>query len=437
MYKLYTLPNGLDTVIVPMPDTRTATVLVMVGTGSKYESKENNGISHFLEHMFFKGTKNRPNAMTLASELDGLGAEYNAFTSKEYTGYWVKTEAGRIEQAMDIVSDMLLAPKLSSVEINREKGVIIEELNMYQDNPMYYIEDVFEECLYGNTPAGWDTIGTRENIVGFTRKDFTRYLESQYAAHNTFVCVAGGVAESRAKTLARKYFAAGGFGERGKKFLEKEPVEESQRAPQLKIHYKKTGQAHISLGVRAYPYDHKDRTAAKFISILLGGSMSSRLFSRLRERNGLAYYVRTEAEFYTDSGYLTTRAGVPVDKVGEAIRIILEEYRKLKRAAVPKAELERNKDLLRGRTVLQLESSDAMVNWFGRQAVLLDTIAREEGKKKKLRLASPKKYLEAVNGITAKDIKRTAQDIFTSQGLNLALIGPFKNKASIKRMLKI
>lgn len=437
MYKLNTLRNGVQTIFIPMRGTKTATVLVMVGTGAKYETRENNGISHFLEHMFFKGTKKRKNAMALASELDSLGAEFNAFTGKEYTGYWVKTEASKIETVMDIVSDMLLNSKLSSTEINREKGVIIEELNMYRDNPMFYLEDVFEECLYGNTPAGWDTIGTRENIIGFTRKQFTSYFKSQYAAHNTFVCVAGGAGESRVETLARKYFASGGFSERGKQFSEKEPVEENQREPQLKISYKKTDQAHISLGVRGYPYAHPDRTIAKLISIILGGSMSSRLFSRLRERSGLAYYVRTEAEFYTDSGYLTTRAGVPVDKVGEAIRIILEEYRKLKRTAVKKDELNRNKELLRGRVALQLESSDAQANWYGRQAVMLDTIAREDGKKRNVRPATPKKYLNKIDKITSRDIKRVANDIFTNEGLNMALIGPFKDKKTLRKLLRL
>jgi len=437
MYKFNTLPNGFETVFVPMRGTKTATVLVMVGTGSKYETRENNGISHFLEHMFFKGTKRRPNAMALASELDGLGAEFNAFTSKEYTGYYVKTEASKVEQAVDIVSDMLLNSKLSSAEINREKGVIIEELNMYRDNPMFYIEDVFEECLYGDSPAGWDPIGTRENIIGFTRRQFTDYLRSQYAAHNTFLCVAGGVDETKASRLARKHFAVGGFAERGQKFREKEPVEENQRAPQLKVSYKKTDQAHLSLGVRAYPYGHPDHLTAKLTSIILGGSMSSRLFSRLRERGGLAYYVRTEGEFYTDSGYLTTRAGVPVDKVGQAIRIILDEYRKLKRTAVNKHELERNKEMLRGRVTLQLESSDAQANWYGRQAVLLDTVAREEGKRKKPALNTPQKYLNKIDKITAKDIKNTANQIFTNEGLNLALIGPFRDKKTIRKMLRL
>jgi predicted Zn-dependent peptidase len=404
-----------------MAGTKTATVLVMVRTGSKYENKNNSGISHFLEHMFFKGTEKRPDALAISSELDGIGAEFNAFTGKEYTGYWVKAGADRIELAMDVVSDMLLNSKLNEKEIEREKGVIIEELNMYRDDPAMYIEDLFEELLYGNQPAGRDTIGTKENILKFKRRDFTDYLASQYGAQNTFVCVAGNLNKTdKSDYLAEKYFSK----LKPSKFQDKKPAREKQSKPEIKLHYKKTDQAHLSLGARAFPIGHKDEHALKAAAILLGGSMSSRLFIELRERRGLAYSVKTQAEFYTDSGYLTTEAGVPIGKLSEAVKIILNEYKKLANQPVDKKELERTKNLIRGRAAIQLESSDNVASWYGKHMILRDKIL------------TPEEFLKAMDKVSAEDIKRVARDIFINKGLNLAVIGPLREGEKFEKLLQ-
>ena len=437
MLKQTKLNNGLQLITVPMQGTKTVTMLVIVGTGSKYENKNNNGISHFLEHMLFKGTKKRPNTMAISSLLDGIGAEYNAFTGKEYTGYYVKADSRKIDIALDVVSDMFINSKLEAKEIEREKGVIIEELNMYQDNPMFYIEDVFEECLYSNTPAGWDTIGTRKNILGFKRFDFTSYFKNQYGPDNTTVLLIGNIGNNNKATKdVNKYFSSLKLKERGKNFREKLEVKEKQTKPQCKLHYKKTDQAHLSLGVRTYGYEHKDKVILNLISVLLGGSMSSRLFINLRERRGLAYYVRTSSEIYTDTGYLTTQAGVPIDKIDLAIKIILNEYKKLKKILVNKEELKRTKELLRGRLAIQFEASDNLANYYARQAVLLNTVDRNE-KKNKLKIKTPEEFLKAVDKITAADIKRTAGNIFINKGLNLALIGPRRKKERFVELLKI
>lgn len=435
MYNETKLPNGIKLITAPIEGTKTATILVMVGTGSKYENRKNNGISHFLEHMFFKGTKKRQNTLAISAELDGMGAEYNAFTGKEYTGYWVKTEAGKIETAVDIVSDMLLNSKFEQKEIDREKGVILEELNMYLDNPMMYIEDVFEQCLYGDTPAGWDTIGTRKNILNFQRRDFVDYLQAQYTKNNISICLVGKV-DKRMESIIEKYFVRSELNKRGRNFSEKAKVQIAQSKPASIISYKATDQVHMSLGVRTYGYSHKDAVILKLISLILGGSMSSRLFINLRERHGLAYYVRTMSELYTDTGYLTTQAGVPVKKAEQAIKIILGEYRKLKTTQLSQQELKRTKDLLKGRLAIQMEASDNMANWYARQAVMLGTIARTE-KRAKTKLTSPGQYLSQINKITPSDIKRVARDIFASDKLNLALIGPFKNGAKFNKLLKL
>jgi len=439
-YKIEKLNSGLKIITVPMKGTKTVTLSIIVGTGSKYENRKNNGISHFLEHMFFKGTKKRPTAFALSSELDSMGAEYNAFTTKEYTGYWIKTESGKIEKAMDILSDMMLNLKLDAKEIVREKGVIIEEINMYQDNPMMQIEDVFENCLYGDTPAGWDVIGTKKNIFDFTKKDFTDYLNAQYSIANSFVFLAGDIEGNKNKIdiFLDKYFSQEIFSKRGKNFQEKKVVVEDQKDPQIKVKYKKTDQAHLYLGCRAFGYDHKDKLIAKLISIILGGSMSSRLFINLRERNGLAYYVRTDTESYTDSGYLATRAGVPVDKLDKAIGIMINEYKKIKKELVKKEELDRVKDLFKGRLAIQLESSDNLTDWYSRQMVLLSTIAREEGKNNiEKNIMTPDEYANKIKKITPEDIKRVANKIFVNKNLNLALIGPFTNDKKFKRLINL
>ncbi len=416
--------SQLRLIVAPLPQTKTATVLVMVGTGSRFETKKDNGVSHFLEHMFFKGTRRRPSTLAIASELDAVGAAFNAFTSKEYTGYWVKASADKIALAFDVVSDMLLHSLFASREIQSEKKVILEELNMYLDNPLYYLEDLFESCLYGDNPAGWDIIGTEKTIKALTRRQLLAYYRSQYGAQNTFVCVAGGVNTKIVQQLTAKYFKNFPVSQPRPKFIISQP---SQTKPRLKIKYKKTDQAHIALGVRAYPYGHKFEFALRVLAAILGGAMSSRLFISLRERQGLAYYVRTGAEFYTDSGYLSTQAGVNTGNLQKAIKIILTEYKRLAAQPVGRRELKRSKDLLCGRAVLHFEASDNLAQWYGRQAVR----RLELGQK----LMDIDGYLAAIRAVSSSQIRRLAEKIFVNSNLNLAIIGPYQNQAGIKKYL--
>jgi len=411
MYKKVELKNGLELITAPIEGTKTATVFVMIGVGSKNEERSNNGISHFLEHVFFKGTEKRPDTLTISSELDSIGADFNAFTTKEFTGFWVKVDSSRIESAIDILSDMLQNSKFDSNEIDREKGVIIEEINMYQDNPMMYIEDVFESCLYGDTPAGREIIGTKENITNFKRKDFIDYIKNQYSSKNIKICVAGNLGD-KSGDLIEKYFSKlNNFNPKAKL-----KTTENQKEPKVKIHYKDIEQANLALGVRTFPIEHKDEIILKLLSIILGGSMSSRLFISLRERSGLAYYVRTQAEFYSDTGYLTTMAGVPANKADEAIQIIFDEYKKMKEELVLEEELRRVKDMIKGKSIIQLELSDNVANWYAKQAVIRKSIS------------TPEEYFKKLEEVTAGDIKRVANEVFVNKGLNLAVIGPFKDK---------
>ncbi len=411
-YKKLILSNKAPIITVNLPGAKTATALLIFNTGSRYENRQNNGISHFLEHLFFKGTVKYPNTLALASELDSLGCEFNAFTSKEYTGYWVKAAESKLGQALEILGDMILNSKMAEEEIQREKGVIIEELNMYQENPMMHIEDVLEACLYGDTPAGWETVGTKENIQNFTRQDFISYLEAQYGANSACLIMVGGLKEKDVKKAKEILKAL-------KKNNWKKQIKlmTNQSSPKIKTVFKDIDQANLSLAVRTFPLNHAEEFNAKLLAIILGGAMSSRLFINLRERNGLAYYVKTDAEFYSDSGYLVTQAGVPTAKTNKAVEIILDEYRRLRTELIPSKELNRAKDMLQGRLLLQMESTDNLANWYAKQAVLREKII------------TPADFMKKIKSITPADLQKTAKKIFVDKGLNLAVIGRVKDDA--------
>lgn len=401
------LKNSLPVFLIKVPRAKSATVLAMYKTGSKYENKKNSGLSHFLEHMFFKGTERRSNTLKISGDLDSIGAEFNAFTGKEYTGYYVKAQKAKFSVALDILSDMLINSKFEEEEINRERGVIIEELNMYEDNPMMYIEDVFESCLYGDTPAGWDTIGSKENILNLKRKDFLKYFSSQYGVKSMGLFIAGDFEEKNIRKELNEKFA----GIKNNNYKDKIKVVEKQKAPSFKFKRKKTDQMTITLGFRSFPAEHKDEIILKLLSIILGGSMSSRLFIELRERRGLAYYVRSSTQFYSDSGYTSVQAGIPKNKLKESIEVILDQYKLLKVEKVSEEEITRAKDLLSGKMILGLESTDDFTSWYGRQFPFSD------------KFLSPDEFLKKIKKVSAEDIMRVSKNIFTNDRLNLAIIG--------------
>jgi len=421
MYNKTTLKNGLRIITIPMKNTRAVTVLVVVGTGSKYETKDTNGLSHFLEHMLFKGTRKRPTTLEIAEPLDRVGGVFNAFTGKEYTGYWVKANSKHLDLALDWVSDIFLNPKLEEKEINREKGVITEEMNMYLDTPVSYVEDLWEKLLYGNQPAGWLIIGEKGNILKFKRKHFTDYLKSNYSAKNTIVCVVGNISSEITERKIKKHF------EKIRKGIPKSKlrVVEKQKKPQSLVHFKKTDQTHLCLGVRGYDLFHPQKFAQTILAKTLGGFMSSRLFISVRERRGFAYYIRTNSENVTDTGYLVTQAGVDHNKIEEVIKLILKEYKSLKNEKISKSELKKVKENLKGTLILSLESSDAQASFYAGQELL----TRE--------ILTPEQQFAKIDAISVEDIQKIAKDIFRPEKLNLALIGPFKNKEKFNKLLKI
>lgn len=421
MHKKKTLDNGLRVVVAPMEGTKTVTVLVMVGTGSKYETKDINGLSHFVEHMFFKGTKKRPNTLAISEALDSVGGVFNAFTGEEYTGYYAKVDASHLDLALDVISDMYLNSKFSAAEIEREKGVIVGEINMYKDMPMRYVWSVFNELLYGDQPAGWDIAGEEKVVRGFNRKNFVKYLESHYTAKNTVVCVAGATKADEVEEKVKKYFV----DMRIDGHLGKLATIEKQSSPAIKLYYKKTDQTHLVFGARAYSRFHKDKYALQLLATILGGNMSSRLFINLRERHGLGYYVHTEADMQSDVGVLVTSTGVDNNKVDQAVKIIAGEYKKIKNKKVSTRELKNVKEYIKGKTLIGLEESDSMANFVCAQELLANEILTAE------------EIFDRISKVTVDDIQRVAKDIFAPEKLNLAMIGQEKDKKKFESLLKI
>lgn len=420
MYKKITLKNGLRIITVPMESTETVTVLVLVKTGSKYEQKNINGISHFLEHLFFKGTKKRPTAFEIAQTLDSIGGAYNAFTGKEYTGFWAKVTGQHLDLALDWLSDLLLNPRFREADIGREKGVIVEEIKMQRDVPMGYVANLWEMLLYKDQPAGWLIIGKEENISRVKRKDILDYFKSQYSAENTIVCVAGKIGPGVAKKIGQCFEEIERAG-----LNQKEKVVEVQKDPDALLYFKKTDQTHFCLGARGFDLLSPQRYSQMVLAVILGGNASSRLFISIRQKAGLAYYIHTSSETYTDSGYLVTQAGVAHKNVKKAIGLILKEYRTMKEKKVTKEELQKAKDYLKGTMNLNLETSDAQVSFYATQELL-----RRE-------IITPHQLFEKIDKVTSGDIQKIAKAIFQPQKLNLALIGPFKEKKDFKKLLRI
>ncbi len=423
LYKKTTLGNGLRILSVPMENANSVTVLILVGTGSKYETKDINGISHFLEHMFFKGTEKRPNTLQISEVLDSVGGQYNAFTSKEVTGFWAKVDKLHVDVALDWISDIFLNSKFDEKEAERERTVIVEEANMYLDTPMSYIGDLWEKLLYGDQPAGWMVIGEKENILSFNRKKAVDYYKTHYSASNTIVCVAGGIDSAEMENKVKNYFKG------IEKTVEPQKLKatESQKEPGILLHHKKTDQTHFCLGVRAYDMFDERKYALALLSIILGGNMSSRLFIKVRERNGLAYSIHTSADETSDTGYLVTQAGIDHKNLERAVELILQEYKDLKDNKITEKELQKAKDYLKGITSLSLDSSDSQASFYGIQELFEKNIL------------TPEEKFKIIDAVTAGDIKKVAEDIFVPEKLNLAVIGPVEEKDSgkLKQLLKI
>jgi predicted Zn-dependent peptidase len=420
MYKKKTLENGLRIVTKELDNTQSVTVLILVGAGSRYETHKINGVAHFMEHMFFKGAKKYKNTKEVSEAIDSVGGEFNAFTGKEYVGYYVKVADKHVGIAMDVLSDMLIHARFDSKEIDRERGVILEEYNMYEDTPMYKIGWDYERLIYGDQPMGWDQIGTKETIASLQQKDFFDYRENLYSPDNTVISIAGHVKHD---DMVREVADLFKFKD-GKKSYAADPVKKIKRKEFIHLRNKKTEQAHIMLGFLGYKERHKDHFALKMLTILLGGNMSSRMFLSVRERQGLAYYISCSSDDYTDTGTVAVNAGVALEGIDKAITAILKEYKKVTDEDVPEAELTKAKEFLKGKLVLRLEDSEEYAHLFGKYELLYDEVLTLE------------QIIEEIDKVTVADLKRVARDLFKEDKLYLSVIGPYEDEGRFVRLLK-
>jgi predicted Zn-dependent peptidase len=417
-YHRETLPNGLRVLTAPMDHAQSVTCFVMVAAGSRYESVETGGIAHFAEHMFFKGTERRPTARDISGEIDSIGGEFNAFTSKEYTGYYVKCAAEHRDIALDVLVDMLRHSKFDADEIEREKGVIVEEMNMYFDTPRDSIGGVYESLLFGDQPLGRDIIGRKETVTAATRDTFLDYLGHWYRPSRMVVGIGGkigdGLNDRLGELLGDLEDLPGADGAEPAK-----PYAEGR----VKLRSKESDQAHLILGTPSIPLTHPDRYALSLVTTVLGGGMSSRLFTEVRERRGLGYYVFGTNHSYTDAGTLYAQAGVDIARIDDAITTIVGELRRIANEPVPADELEKARNFSKGRFVLQLESPQGTIMFGLRREVL------EGG------AVDPEEVLAKISAVTAEDVQRVAHDVLGNGGLRLAVVGPFDDEARFEQLL--
>lgn len=416
------LNNGLKVVLTPLAGTQAVTVLVLLPVGSRFEADQVAGVSHLIEHMMFKGTKKRPTTLAISQELDSIGAEYNAFTSKDYTGYYVKADSAKIKVAVDLLSDMLFNSLFDEQELNQERKVIVEEIRMYRENPIMFIEDVFEGLIYQGSTLGRDIAGSQSSVLKMKYRDILDYRQTFYEPANMSVIIAGNFNEKKAVKLLGDYFKHSYTKTRQSKFM---PFKANQHQARVAIDQRKTEQTQLCLGVPGYYYQHKKLPTLNLLSIILGGNMSSRLFINIRDKLGLAYYIKSGLGSHADTGDFIIRAGMDKKRTIEGIGAIMAELKKIKKDGATLAELQKAKDYLRGQTVLGMEDSGQVASWLGGQQLF----------QKKIK--TPDEYLKEIDKIALGQVNQVAKELLTANKLNLALIGDFSSTQPFLKLLKL
>lgn len=416
MFERYTLPNNATVILVPIQNTKSLTTMIMYPVGSRHESEKMRGVSHYIEHLMFKGTKKRKNTLSLTREIDRLGAEYNAFTGKEYTGYYIKTDAMYTKTAFDILSDMLFHSTFDPKEMEREKTVIVEEIRMYNDNPLMNIDNLFEDVLYNGCALGKDIAGTEKHVLGYKRDDVLAYKSKHYEPQNMTIVIAGAVNEET-KEVLHTYFGQEKNNKKTRTTYTPATFGSRVKAERIVVQQKPTDQAQLMLGFPGYSYqEEKESMVASVLSTILGGSMSSRLFIQIRERRGLAYMVRSGVEQFHDTGYLYVRAGLDAKNINKAIDVIKKEMNKLAVHGVTKRELQDAKTHIHGSLTLALEDSSAQANWYAKQHIYTNNIK------------TPEEKLARIDAITNEDIMAVAKKIYKEKEMRVAIIGDVNKK---------
>lgn len=403
--------NRMQLLVVPMSGTQAVTLFVFCKVGSRFEHASINGVSHYIEHLMFKGTERRPTTLIISKELERLGAEFNAFTSKDHTGYYIKVAAKHLEKSVDILSDMLMHSVFDQTEMDRERKVIIEEIKMYEENPMMHIDDLFEHALYGDTPLGWSVAGPEKVLATVPRTDVMKFKETYYQPAN-MVCVIAGKIDQDPNELVAKYF---GSYQNGHTSFPQE-VKATLQKQNFLVQFKQTEQAQVALGFPAYSYNDKRMSALEVLSTVLGGSMSSRLFINVRERLGLCYYIKSSVAAYSDTGVLSVQTGVSSSKISDAVVAILKEVEAMAKNEVTDEELERAKEYMKGKLILQMEASEKVAGWYAQEALFMDSIM------------TPEERLKDIDAVTKADVLAVAKDVLTHDRIVGACIGPIKQE---------
>ncbi|MBU0596962.1 insulinase family protein [Patescibacteria group bacterium] len=418
MHESYQLKNKANICLIPQLDTKSVTVLVMYPVGSRYESEKMQGVSHYIEHLMFKGTKKRSSTLILTREIDRLGANYNAFTGKEYTGYYIKVDADYTRTAVDILSDMLFDSKFDAREMEREKTVIVEEIKMYKDNPMMNIENIFEELLFDGCPMGRDIAGTEKHVLGYKRENVLKFRDRHYEPANMQIVVAGKITDET-KECIEEYFGSRKNRKNINTAYEPAHLGSSQKEKRIRLQAKDTDQAQLMIGWPGFKYADKRNAASVVLNTILGGSMSSRLFIKIRERMGLAYMVRSGADSFRDTGYVYVRVGLDPKNINKVIEVIKEEIKKMVKKGVTKRELADAKTNIHGSVVLSMEDSSSLANWYATRALFYDKIE------------SPDDVLKKIDAVTSEDIDKVVKQIFKMDQMRVAIIGAVE-KDSVK-----
>jgi predicted Zn-dependent peptidase len=407
--KTTTLSNGLRIASVSDLRARTTTAMVLVGVGSSYETKKENGISHFLEHMCFKGTERRPNSKIIAEEIESMGAVMNAFTDREFTGYFIKGNPKHLPKFVDMLSDIYQHPTFPEVDIANEKGVIIEEINMYEDMPQQKVFDLVFDTMYPDQPAGRAILGTKETVRSFTKADLNAYKHKHYTPENTVIVFSGSTTHAKAVSLTKEYFSMLKKG----KYHKKTKTNNSQHKLEYSVLHKPLDQAHFALALRSVPMGHKDMTAVRMLATILGRGMSSRLSLLLREQLGAAYYAFAQQDSYLDHGIFAVAAGIDRTRLVEILGHVAAEFRRLKEEPVSDQELAKGKEYSIGTLRLGLELSDDVAMFYGMQLAL------------RQKVKTPEQLIKEISAVSAKDLMRAAKRYFTPDAATLALVGPF------------
>jgi predicted Zn-dependent peptidase len=425
MYNKAMLDNGLRVITSSMPHSHSVCLAILAGAGSCYESNEEAGISHFAEHLFFKGTQRRPTSKEITQDIEGVGGIINAGTDKEVTIFWCKVAESHFPIALDVLSDLLLNSRFDNKEIEQERRIIGEEINMNLDLPQQRVNMLIDELLWPDQPLGRDVIGYKETVSSITRKQLLNYVTRRYMPNNTVLSIAGNIQHGEAMDQIEPLFNKWAAGELSTGYI----TDDNQTEARLRIEPKDIEQAHLCLAVHAFSYSHPQRFTLDLFNTVLGGGMSSRLFTEIREHRGLAYDIYSSTDHFLNSGSFIVYAGVDPKKVEIAVAAILEELSKIKQG-ITTSELTRAKELSKGRLHLRFEDSRNVALWYGSQEILVRQILDIDD------------VISIVDAITIGELKEVAEEILTDSGLNLAVIGPVKEDSliqekSLRQLLKI